>query len=134
MTDTTQPIYVTVFYAVIVLFAIVGLFSTLGFLQHLNQQQLLANEQTITTDVTVSSMSCSDTRCYSVGGFVDTNGRGYITNTIYSFSHMDNIVVGHTYTIKYFCNIIDNNDSTVMEMVDHENNPYTCVEENGVCR
>lgn len=132
--EQTQPVWSTVVYAGLVLFAIIGLFSTLGFFQHLNQQALLANEKTITTDVTISSVSCSDARCYVTTGFIDSDGKGYVKNNVFAFSHMDTILVGHTYTIKYFCNILDNNDRTVMEMIDHATDPYTCVTENGVCK
>jgi hypothetical protein len=131
--EETQPVCVTVFYAIVFIFAVIGVFSTLGFFQNLNQQALLANEQTITTNVTITEINFNSNGRYATG-FVDSNGKGYVLNSVYTFSRMDTLVVGHTYTIKYFCNPLDNNDRTVMEMIDHATNPYTCVTENGVCK
>jgi hypothetical protein len=134
--EDTQPAHVTIVYGIVILFAFIGAFYTGWVCQDIIRQMVLAGEQTITTNVTVSSVSCSDNRCSIIRGFIDSGEKGYVINPIFSHSssHLDTPIVGHTYTIKYFCNIIEGNDRTVMEMIDQATNPYTCITENGVCK
>ena len=128
---TTQPLWVTIARVVTIAFAIIGVFSSLGAVDQWNKQNVLYGETAIEETVTVASAEQ-----YS-GGFtksiVSTDGRGYITNSVFSFSRMDTIVVGHTYTIRYFCDPLNNNRRTVMQMIDTATDNYACVTVNGVC-
>ena len=117
---------------VVILFAIVGFLSTLGILDSINKQNLLYGKSAISENVTVSGVITSRDGYYT-HSFVATNGKGYTVDSGFTFAHVDNIVIGHTYSIRYFCNPLANNERTVMEMVDLEPDVYTCVTVNGVC-
>jgi len=114
--------------ATIIIFAIVGIFATVNFFDNMNKQWLIESENSITTNVTVAAILP-----YNMG-FIDVDGKGYVVDRVFSFSKMDSAIVGHTYRIKYFCNILDNNERTIMEMVDFYQSPYTCIEKDGVCQ
>jgi len=94
----------------------------------MNKQWFIKSENTITKNVTVEFVLP-----YNMG-FIDVDGKGYVVDRVFSFSKMDSAIVGHTYRIKYFCNILDNNERTIMEMVDFYQSPYTCIEKDGVCQ
>jgi len=126
MTET-QPLWITVFYALILLFAAIGVSSTFGAFQHWNQQNMLSNEHSISKNITVKSID-------DAWRFTDVDGNGYLITHVFSFSRIDEIYSGHTYQIKYFCNPLDNNARTVMEMIDQAKDRYICVtNSNGAC-
>ncbi len=122
-----HPLWMTAFYALLLLFAAIGVFATLGAVQHWNQQNILSNEHSISKNITIESID-------DAWRFTDTGGNGYLITSTFSFSRMDEIRVGHTYSIKYFCNPLDNNARTVMEMIDRAKDRYICVINfKGVC-
>lgn len=127
MSEETQPLWVTIVHVLIILFAIIGVFSTVGAWDHWSKQRMLSSEFSISKNITIYSMD-------DYFKFTDTNGNGYITSNIFSFSRMDGVYVGHTYSIKYFCDPLNNNARTVMEMVDQMKDRYVCVTNSkGVC-
>ena len=130
--STPQPPWITVVYIFIVIFSIIGMFSTLGALDSWIKNDLLYGETSISENVTVSSVITSRDGYY-VYSFAASNGKGYVLDSFYTFSRMDKVVIGHTYSIRYFCNPLANNERAVMEMIDTEPDVYKCVAVNGVC-
>ena len=131
MTQETESVWTTLFIWGIVAFAIIGVFSVLGFAQEWNQHRLMYGEQAILENITVSDITIS--RSGVTTSFIDSNGRGYLSDGLFAFSRMDPIIIGHPYQIRYFCNPLDSNRRTVMEVIDMSPSPYECVTANGVC-